>query len=220
MSPVVAVRRGGLALLLALLTGCATPTDGDASAATPAATTPATPQELEDLVVPQVPSGLPRVPDDALSPPAGQKWVEDVAGYAADAAREREVLEDYGYRFGWERYWGSAGSGPLTTVAAHQFETTDGAAAFTADLAAHEAEVYGGLLREDPPGLPAGCRLLQLDGGAPSAGVAAPAAFAWCARGSFSLAVTAVSGSVESATEEVRAVVAAQLERLRPREEG
>ncbi len=214
MSPVAAVGRGGLALLLALLTGCATSTDGDASAA-PAAATPDTPRQLEALVVPAVPSGLPRVPDDALSPPAGEKLLEDVAGYAEDAAREREVLDDYGYRFGWERYWGS-GSGPLTTVAAHQFETTDGAAAFTADLAAHEAEVYGGLLREDPPDLPAGCRLLQLDEGAPAAGVGAPAALAWCARGAFSVTVTAVSGSVESATAEVRAVVAAQLERLPP----
>jgi hypothetical protein len=213
VSPVAVVRRGGLALLLALLTGCAASTDGDASAA-PTAATPATPEELEALVVPDVPSGLPRVPDDALTPPAGEKWVEDVAGYAEDAAREREVLDDYGYRFGWERYWGSAGSGPLTAVAAHQFETADGAAAFTADLAAHEAEVYGGLLREDPPDLPPGCRLLQLDEGAPTAGVTAPAAFAWCARGAFSLAVTAVSGSVQAATEEVRAVVAAQLERL------
>jgi hypothetical protein len=214
VNPVAAVGRGGLALLLALLTGCATSTDGDAAAA-PAAVTPDTPRQLEALLVPDVPSGLPRVPDDALSPPAGQKLVEDVAGYARDAVREREVLDDYGYRFGWERYWG-AGSGPLTTVAAHQFETTDGAAAFTADLAAHEAEVYGGLLREDPPDLPAGCRLLQLDEGAPAAGVAAPAALAWCARGVFSLTVTAVSGSVESATAEVRAVVAAQLERLPP----
>jgi hypothetical protein len=214
VSPGAAVGRGGLALLLALLTGCATSTDGDASAA-PAAATPDTPRQLETLVVPAVPSGLPRVPDDALSPPAGEKLLEDVAGYAEDAAREREVLDDYGYRFGWERYWGS-GSGPLTTVAAHQFETTDGAAAFTADLAAHEAEVYGGLLREDPPDLPAGCRLLQLEEGAPAARVAAPAAFAWCAQGAFSLAVTAVSGSVEAATEEVVAVVAAQLERLPP----
>jgi hypothetical protein len=212
VNPVAAVGRGGLALLLALLTGCTTPTDGDASAA-PAAVTPDTPQQLEALVVPEVPSGLPRVPDDALSPPAGEKLLEDVAGYAEDAAREREVLHDYGYRFGWERYWGS-GAGPLTTVAAHQFETTDGAAAFTADLAAHEAEVYGGLLREDPPDLPPGCRLLQLDQGAPTAGMAAPAVFAWCARGVFSLTVTAVSGSVRTATEEVRAVVAAQLERL------
>jgi hypothetical protein len=214
VNPVAAVGRGGLALLLALLTGCTTPTEHDASAA-PAAATPDTPRELEALVVREVPSGLPRVPDDALSPPAGEKLLEDVAGYAEDAVREREVLDDYGYRFGWERYWG-AGSGPLTTVAAHQFETTDGAAAFTADLAAHEAEVYGGLLREDPPDLPAGCRLLQLDEGAPAAGVAAPAALAWCARGAFSLTVTAVSGSVESATAEVRAVVAAQLERLPP----
>jgi hypothetical protein len=215
VSPVAVVGRGALALLLALLTGCATQTGGDASAASaaPAAATPYAPGELEALVLPEVPSSLPRVPDDALSPPAGEKLLEDVAGYAEDAVREREVLGDYGYRFGWERYWGS-GAGPLTTVAVHQFETTDGAAAFTADLAAHEAEVYGGLLREDPPDLPPGCRLLQLDEGAPAAGMAAPAAFAWCARGAFSLAVTAVSGSVESATEEVWGVVAAQLERL------
>jgi hypothetical protein len=46
--------------------------------------------------------------------------------------------------------------------------------------------------------------------------MAAPAAFAWCARGAFSVAVTAVSGSVQSATEEVRGVVAAQLDRLPP----
>ena len=98
MNPVAAVGRGGLALLLALLTGCATPTDGDASAA-PAAT-PDTPRQLEALVVPEVPSGLPRVPDDALSQPAGEKLVEDVAGYAEDAGREREVLDDYVYRFG------------------------------------------------------------------------------------------------------------------------
>jgi hypothetical protein len=214
VNPAAVVRHGGLALLLAVLTGCGPGADGGASAA-PAAATPDTPRELEPLVVPDVPSGLPRVPDDALSPPAGEKWPEDVAGYAEDAVREREVLADYGYRFGWERYWGS-GSGPLTTVAAHQFETTEGALAFTADLAAHEAEVYGGLLREDPPDLPAGCRLLQLEEGAPAARVAAPAAFAWCAQGAFSLTVTAVSGSVEAATEEVVAVIAAQLERLPP----
>ena len=169
--------------------------------------------ELEELVVADVPSGLPRVPDDHLAPPAGMKSVEDVAGYAEDAARERVVLDAYGYRFGWERYWGS-GSGPLTTVFTHQFETPDGAAAFTGDVAAHDAEVYGGMLRADPPDLPAGCRLLQLAEGAPAAGVASPAAFTWCARGVFSVAVTAVAGSVESATAEVEAVVAAQLERL------
>jgi hypothetical protein len=214
VSPPAVLRRGWLALLLALLAGCSSPSDGGASAAA-AAAMPATPGELEEVVVPDVPSGLPRVPDDSLSPPAGEKSVEDVAGYAEDAAREREVLDDYGYRFGWERYWGS-GSGPLTTVFTHQFETPDGAAAFTGDVAAHDADVYGGLLQEDPPGLPDGCRLLQLADGAPAAGVASPAAFAWCARGVFSVAVTAVAGSVEAATEEVRAVVAAQLHRLPP----
>ena len=214
MSLPAAVRCGGLALLLALLTGCGAPTDGGASA-TPTPATPASPGELEEVVVPDVPSGLPRLPDDSLSPPAGEKSVEDVAGYGEDAAREREVLDDYGYRFGWERYWGS-GSGPLTTVFTHQFETPEGAAAFTGDVAAHDAEVYGGPLREGPPGLPAGCRLLQLHEGAPAAGVSSPAAFAWCTQGVFSVAVTAVAGSVESATEEVQAVVAAQLDRLPP----
>jgi hypothetical protein len=214
VSPSAAVRGGGLALLLALLTGCTAPSGGGADAA-PAGATPATPGELEEFVVPDVPSGLPRVPDDHLSPPAGAKTVEDVAGYAEDAQREREVLDDYGYRFGWERYWGS-GSGPLTTVFTHQFETPDGAAAFTRDVAAHDADVYGGLLREGTPGLPDGCRLLELPEGAPAAGVASPAAFAWCTRGVFSVAVTAVAGSLDSATEEVKAVVAAQLDRLPP----
>lgn len=214
MSRAAGVRHGGPALLLTLLVACAAPSDGGASAA-PAAATPATPQELEELVVPDVPSGLPRVPDAHLSPPAGEKWVEDVAGYAEDAAREREVLDDYGYRFGWERYWGS-GSGPLTTVSTHQFHTPDGAAAFTGDVAAQHARVYGGLLRQDPPDLPAGCRLLHLAKGAQDAGVASPAAFAWCAQGVFSVAVIAVAGSGESATGEVRAVVVAQLDRLPP----
>ena len=44
--------------------------------------------------------------DDELDPPAGAKRVEDIAGYSDDPAREREVLEDYGYRYGWERFWG------------------------------------------------------------------------------------------------------------------
>ncbi len=209
------VRHGGLALLLALLPGCSAPSDRGASAApaAPGAATPDTPGELEELVVPAVPSGLPRVPDDHLSPPAGAKSVEDVAGYAEDAAREREVLDDYGYRFGWERYWGS-GSGPLTAVFTHRLEAPGGAAAFTGDVAAHDAEVYGGELQEDPPGLPDGCRLLVLADGAPAAGVASPAAFTWCAHGVFSVAVTAVAGSVAAATGEAQAVMTAQLDRL------
>ena len=214
MTPPAVVRSGGLALLLALLPGCTTPSDGAADAA-PAAETPGSPAELEELLLPAVPSGLPRVSDDSLRPPAGEKSVEDVAGYAEDPAREREVLDDYGYRFGWERYWGS-GSGPLTTVFASQFHTVGGAGEFTADLAEHDAAVYGGVLSQDPSGLPAGCRLLVLAGGAPHEGVTAPAAFAWCAQGAFSVAVTAVAGSVAAAEEEVRAVVTAQLERLPP----
>ena len=45
-----------------------------------------------------------------------------------------------------------------------------------------------------------------------------PAAFAWCGHGVFSVAVSAVTGSPEAtvtaATDEVAAVVAAQLDRL------
>ena len=37
----------------------------------------------------------------------------DIAGYARDPARERAVLAEYGYRHGWERFWGT-GSGPVT----------------------------------------------------------------------------------------------------------
>ncbi|SNS05911.1 hypothetical protein SAMN06893096_101618 [Geodermatophilus pulveris] len=212
MTPPAVVRHGGPALLLALLLGCTAPPDGGPPAPG-AAATPEAVAELEPLVVTAVPSGLPRVPDDSLSPPAGAKSVQDVAGYAEDADREREVLDDYGYLFGWERYWGS-GSGRLTTVAVHRFATAEGAGTFTEDVAAHDARVYGGRLQADPAELPAGCSLLVLPDGAPAARVASPAAFTWCPHGVFSVSVTAVAGSVEVATGEARAVTAAQLDRL------
>ena len=82
--------------------------------------------------------------------------------YAEDPAREREVLEDYGYRHGWERFWG-AGAGPVTSVFVDQFEHRAGAGAYAEDLARNDAEHYGGVLREDPPDLPGGCRLLTVD---------------------------------------------------------
>jgi hypothetical protein len=218
VSPPGPARRAGTALLLGLLTaapsGCTTTVEGTAEAA-PSDAAPSSPEELEDLVLPTVPSGLPRVPDDHLSPPAGAKTAEDVAGYADDPHREREVLEEYGYRYGWERYWGS-GSGPLTTVFIDQFGSRAGATAYAADLAVNDAEVYGGVLRDDPPHLPGGCRLLTLDDGAPAAGLDRPAAFAWCAHGVFSVAVTAVADTADAASEELHAVVADQLERLPP----
>jgi hypothetical protein len=183
---------------------------GEASAA-PGGAVPSSPEELERLIVPDVPSGLPRVPDDALSPPAGEKRVEDVAGYAQDPTREREVLAEYGYRYGWERFWGT-GTGPMTGVFVDQFEDRAGAGAYARDLAGNDAEHYRGMLRDDAPGLPGGCRLLTVD--EPSGELTGPAAFAWCVHGVFSVSVTSVAGSPEAAEEEVRAVLAAQLERL------
>lgn len=178
--------------------------------------------ELERLIIPTVPSRLPRMPDDAVVPPAGGKGLDDVARYAKDAAREREVLRRYGYRFGWERYWGrSAGSTavplvamPMTSVFVYQFGDWTAASVYSRDLAANEAEYYRGMLEDDPPDLPGACRLLRVDGPSPSAGLRGPAAFAWCAHGVFSVSVSAVSDTPQAARAEVVAALRAQLRRL------
>lgn len=209
-----------VAVLLALLpvltaaSGCGHDGEGPAVAGwSPSG--PATPEELEQLVVDEVPSGLPRLPDEAIQPPAGAKRVEDVAGYADDPARERAVLADYGYRHGWERFWGAGtGAGPQTGVFVDQFERAAGAASYAEDLARNDAERYGGLLSEGSPDLPEGCRLLLLDEPRPDEQLEGPAAFAWCTRGPFSVSVTSVAGSLDAATEEVAAVAAEQLDRL------
>jgi hypothetical protein len=194
--------------------GCGREDGGAASAETSSAGA-VTPEELERLVVEEVPSGLPRLPDDAISPPAGVKRVEDVAGYSDDPARERAVLEDYGYRLGWERFWGSGtGEGPQTGVFVDRFRAADGAVAYAEDLARNDAEHYGGLLSEGSPDLPDGCRRLLVDEARPAEGLSGPSAFAWCTRGAFSVSVSAVAGSLEDATTEVAAVVAEQLDRL------
>ena len=213
-------RASRVAVLLALLpvltaaAGCGGEAeDVAASEATPSG--PATPEELERLVVDDVPSGLPRVPDEAIQPPAGAKRVEDVAGYSDDPARERAVLEDYGYRHGWERFWGAGtGEGPQTGVFVDQFEAAGGADSYAEDLARNDAEHYGGLLSEGSPDLPDGCRRLLVDEPDPEDGLWGPAAFAWCTRGSFTVAVSAVAGSLDEATEEVGAVANDQLDRL------
>jgi hypothetical protein len=200
-----------LPCLLSLL-GCARSVDGLASPG-PTGATPVSASELEPLIVAEVPSGLPRLPDDELDPPAGEKRVEDVAHYAEDPARELEVLEGYGYRFGWERFWGS-GTGPVTGVFVDQFEHRAGAGAYAEDLARNDAGHYRGLLREQPPSLPGGCRMLTVDDPDPGVGLTGPAAFAWCAHGVFSVAVTAVSDTVDAAEDEVEAVMVDQLELL------
>ena len=203
-----------LALLPVLTAGCAGEAeDRAAPASTPSG--PATPQELERLLVDEVPSGLPRVPDEAIQPPAGAKRVEDVAGYSDDPARERAVLEDYGYRHGWERFWGAGtGEGPQTGVFLDQFEAAGGADSYAEDLARNDAEHYGGLLSEGSPDLPDDCRRLLVEEPDPEDGLWGPAAFAWCTRGSFSVAVSAVAGTLDDATEELGEVARDQLDRL------
>jgi hypothetical protein len=200
--------------------GCAravdgVPTPGTAQAA--AADTPGSAAELEALIVTTVPSGLPRLPDEDLRPPAGEKTVEDVAAYSEDPEREREVLEEYGYRYGWERFWGTGGPAPMTGVFVDQFEHRSGAAAYAADLAHNEAEHYAATLIENAPELPGGCHLLAVEDTDPQARLAGPAALAWCGHGVFSVSVTAVADSVDAAEEEVRTVLDAQLDRLPPK---
>ncbi|MGY2128960.1 hypothetical protein [Blastococcus sp. SYSU DS0617] len=206
-----------LLLLVPVLTaasGCGREGEG-AVAAAPSPSGPASPEELERLVVDEVPSGLPRLPDAAIEPPAGAKRVEDVAGYSDDPARERAVLENYGYRYGWERFWGTGtGEGSQTGVFVDHFEHAEGALAYAEDLARNEAEHYGGLLSEGSPGLPEGCRRLVVDEPGPGEELHGPAAFAWCTRGPFSVSVSAVADSLDAANEEVSAVVADQLDRL------
>lgn len=201
--------------LLAGLTGCTRAVDGVAAAATPT-TLPRSVDALQERVVTAVPSGLPRLLDAELDPPAGEKRLEDVAAYAEDPARERDVLEDYGYRFGWERFWGE-GLTALTGVFVDQFDTRAGAHAYARDLARNDAEHYAGVLDEDPPGLPGSCELLSVADPGPDSTLTGPTVLAWCGSGVFSVGVTAVAGSVEAAEEEVRAVLTEQLDRLPPR---
>jgi hypothetical protein len=208
------------AVLLAILpclpatAGCARAVDGVPRAA-PTEQFPESSADLGVLVVTAVPSGLPRLPDDELEPPAGPKAVDDVADYSEDPAREQGVLEDYGYRFGWERFWGT-GSGPMTGVFVDQFASRAGAGAYAEDLARNDAEHYDGLVHENPPGLPGGCRMLTVDDATAQEALGGPAALAWCAHGPFSVSVTSVAESMGAAVDEVRVVVEEQLDRLPP----
>jgi hypothetical protein len=201
---------------LAATVGCARAVDGVPAAAPPEAS-PDSADDLGALVVTEVPSGLPRLPDEELEPPAGAKAVDDIADYSDDPARELDVLEGYGYRHGWERFWGT-GSGPMTGVFVDQFASRAGARAYAEDLARNDAEHYDGVLHDNPPQLPGGCRMLTVD--SPEAGADAqealggPAALAWCGHGPFSVSVTSVAETLDAAEEEVRAVVEEQLDRL------
>jgi hypothetical protein len=179
----------------------------------PTGAVPTSAAELEALLLEQVPSGLPLVPDDELDPPAGEKTVDDVAGYGDDAAEQRSVLTDYGYLRGWERFW-RADTGQ-TSVFLDQFERPEGAGAYAHDLARNDAEYYGGMLDSAPGDLPAGCVTMARDDPAAAHGLAGPAAFAWCSSGVFTVAVAAVARTPEAARAEVTAVTVEQLDRLR-----
>jgi hypothetical protein len=199
--------------LLSLL-GCSRAVDGLPMPGAPLAA-PGSVEELGELIVTDVPSALPPMPDAELDPPAGPKSLADIAGYAHDPARERKVLEEYGYRFGWERFWGRD-MWPLTGIFVDQFTARAGAGAYVDDLASNDADYYDGTLSEHPPGMPGGCRLLTVDAPDPGVGLDGPAAFAWCRHGVFSVSVSAVSDSIDAAEEEVRSVLDDQLDRLPP----
>ena len=204
-------------LLLLLAPACAGCASSEAETAPPSSTVAAVPTSaagLEELLVDDVPSGLPRVPDDELDPPAGEKTIDDVARYGQDADRQQQVLEDYGYTRGWERFWRSGDA--LTSVFLDQFADAGGALAYADDLARNDAEYYGGELDRSPEGLPEGCVRLMRQEPAPERGMAGPAAFAWCSDGGFTVSVAAVAASAGEARAEVEAVMAHQLERLPP----
>lgn len=217
--------RGGLswlgrAALLAVLpgllsVGCRHATH-DGPSARAEQVLPSSSAQLGVLIVSRVASGLPRLPDAELKPPAGPKRLEDIAGYSSDPDEQRKVLRGYGYRFGWERFWG-APSGPMTGVFVDQFQTSAGADAYAQDLARNDADHYEGMLRENPPTLPGGCRSLTVRSPEPAAGLRRPASFVWCTHGVFSVSVTAMATTADAAEREVRSVLGAQLRRLPPR---
>lgn len=210
----------GAAVLLVVLpvmpslAGCARTVEGEPTAAA-ASAVPHSVDELSRLLVTDVPSGLPRVPDDQLQPPAGPKSVDDIADYSDDPEHERHVLAQYGYRYGWERFWGT-GPARMTELFVDQFEARAGAGSYARDLARNESQRYDAVVHENPAQLPGGCRMLTVDDADAQASLGGPTAIAWCAHGSFSVSVTAIADSLEAAEGEVRAVVRAQLDRLPP----
>ncbi|MCZ2829491.1 hypothetical protein O2W14_11655 [Modestobacter sp. VKM Ac-2986] len=204
-------------LLLAgpVLAGCsASGAEPPAASGTSSAALPTDGAGLEPLLLDEVPSGRPRVPDDELQPPAGEKTIDDVARYGDDAQHQEDVLGQYGYQRGWERFWRSGDE--LTSVFLDQFTDAGGASSYAVDLAGNDAEYYGGTLDDDPTGLPEDCTLLLRTTPAPELGMAGPAAFTWCPAGPFTVSVASVAADVQAARAEVLAVTRSQLDRLPP----
>src|SRR3712207_8040445 len=65
-------------------------------------------------------------------------------------------------------------------------------------------EIYTLSLHDALPIVPDGCSLLTVADADPATGLSGPAAFAWCAHGVFSVAVTAVAGRSEEHTSELQ----------------
>ena len=185
-----------------------------AAGSTPSSALPTDAAGLRSLVLDQVPSQLPRVPDDELDPPAGEKTIDDVARYGDDAQHQEDVLAQYGYQRGWERFWRSGDQ--LTSVFLDQFADAGGAASYADDLAGNDAAYYGGTLDRSPAGLPEGCVQMVRTTPSPELGMRGPAAFSWCPAGSFTVAVAAVAADPDAARAEVLAVTREQLDRLPP----
>lgn len=197
------------------LTGCASPVPGvptPAAGSAVVAELPGDVEELGDLVLTEVPGATVPVPDEELDPPAGPKTVQDVAGYSEDPQRDAQVLEDYGYRWGWERFWRPDGG--LTTVFVDQFDGVAGAAAYAADLRRNDAGYYGGSPDRHPRGLPEGCAQLTVPDPPADTGLDGPSAFAWCAHGPFTVAVAVVADDPADALAAAREVALAQLDLL------
>ncbi len=196
------------------MAGCSSDVPGTATPAATASvgTLPDDVTGLGDLVLTDVPAGLPLVPDDELDPPAGPKTLDDVAGYADDADREAQVLTDYGYRWGWERFWRD-GDG-LTSVFLDQFDGAAGATSYAADLTRNDTDYYGGHPDHTPERLPDGCASLSVEDPSEESGLDGPAAFAWCAHGPFTVSVAVVGDTAEAALAEVEDLVDEQLDRL------
>ena len=117
-------------------------------------------------------------------PPAGPKRSTTSPTTPTTPAHERDGAGAYGYRFGWERFWGT-GPAPMTGVFVDQFRDRARAPAPTPRTSPrNEADVLrrhrcARTRRE----LPGGCRMLTVDDAEPAAGLRGPAAFAWCGHG-------------------------------------
>ena len=182
---------------------------GDGAPRRAVGSSPASAEELGALIVTEVPSGLPRLPDEDLTPPAGQeagrghRGLCPRSGTGAGGPRGLRLPVRLGTVLGHR-------DGPVTGVFVDQFDTRAGAAPTPRTSPATTPSTTAACWRR--PRRPAG-RLLVADRGGPRPGAAARAGRVRLVRARvFSVSVTAVADSVDAAEEEVRAVLEAQLD--------